>query len=302
VQKMPFIQWIRNKKNTILDRLNEKYTTSHVIDLIEKSLMDSNLICSSFEDMSKGRVNHVRKRKQVILYFILVIMTPRYIIHSLLFAVPNKETREYYQFVCLDFMETLPLFLGRILNGIHLGGVLLSLTAVGTLNYFESKGKLQFFSHFRLFRRESQEERHEYQEETKLSRKDLNKLRISMAIKHCVASILQKSALYLSYFIFLSGLTLYHLKYQSWVHTFFASILVIGCIINFESFVINTAFQVPMLIMNETEYFVLRGRRLKKEIQSLIREDSISDQDVCKVFFEMIHLSYQINKHNQVIR
>ena len=97
--------------------LDKRFDLNHNLEKYEKYLQQLCLLTASFSNVKKGNLNPQKRRIQMFLIITFLILGIRYVTFALFLLLDNK-TRTRYQYLTLDYMETLGI-LGRTLNVIY---------------------------------------------------------------------------------------------------------------------------------------------------------------------------------------
>ena len=101
-----------------LFKLDEDTDSTKVIQSFEQVLQDAYIISStSLHNVLVGKLDRKRRMIQLVMHFFNWILIPRYFSICILYLV-NEETRKFYLYYLLDYMETLEI-LGRTMNAIY---------------------------------------------------------------------------------------------------------------------------------------------------------------------------------------
>jgi len=275
---MKMTSYISSKFNNFLSRIHDKYTMEYVVTQMEKAFLDNYLISSSFEDLELEKVNLLRRRTQFMIVFVLVLVVPKYLIHTITLSLPDKETRSYYQFHSLDYLECLG-YTGRTLNAGMMFSTLMATSFSLTLMRFEIQGKLECISHYKRLREK--------------------KLLIPMVIKYMITNIAIKMSSFMVSIVFIGGLVVFHLKYNSILHTCLASLVCLTCCLH-VFFMASRFFLVPMLLTMESDYFVFKLKAFMEMID--YKYFNLSSPEAYNVLREFEFLSCELLTHNRVIK
>jgi hypothetical protein len=127
-----------------LFKLRQQYDGEKVIKRYEESLKSSWLISSSFDQIVSGNLDQKRKTRQLVIVLAFVVMLPRYFFCIFLYLQPDN-IRENYQYVLVDFMETLGL-VGRSLNAIYCMSLFPVVIDKVIIRCWESSGTLDYIT------------------------------------------------------------------------------------------------------------------------------------------------------------
>ena len=137
------MQYVRKSFANVLDQL-EKFEAVRVISRYEEALRTSFMITSTFQDIVNGNLDKKRQFKQLLIHFLILVVTVRYLFFCSLY-ITSEETREYYQYWFQDYWETLGI-LGRTLNASFATAILPVVINMFYLRHWESCGKLEFLT------------------------------------------------------------------------------------------------------------------------------------------------------------
>ena len=124
--------------------IQDKPDAATVISIYEHYLEKSFMITSSFRDIIKRNENRKRRRYQLVINWLLFLVTARYILFCCLYST-TSEVRTKYQSLLMDYWESLGL-LGRCLNGVFATTYLPVMLDNFYLRFFQSSGKLEFLT------------------------------------------------------------------------------------------------------------------------------------------------------------
>ena len=101
-----------------LFRMNEQHDPEKVVSRYERAIQATWLTSGSFQDILDGNLNKKRRLFNLLVAIMFSYMLPRYCLACCLYAMKDDSKRKLYQYIMVDYMETLGL-VGRSLNGIY---------------------------------------------------------------------------------------------------------------------------------------------------------------------------------------
>jgi hypothetical protein len=165
------------------------------------------LITGSFQDIVDGKLNKRRRRFQILVNLLFVFMLPRFCFACSLYAIKDESTRKYYQYMIVDYMETLGL-VGRSFNAIYAVNLFPLVIDKLFFRSHEASGKLEFLTEMlslkrnRKWKKRGSEGLTESEKRTFLSQMHKKLMILKFMISGCVIPIHFFQTLGLSLFLF----------------------------------------------------------------------------------------------------
>lgn len=278
-----------------LFKMDEQYDGDKVISRYERSLQSAMLTTSLFHDINQRNLDKKNRKEQFVVIVIFILFVPRYFFVNSLYS-RDRETQEYFQYVILDYMETLGL-LGRCLNVIYFCCLFPIIVDKLFFRYWESMGQLHFVTEMESLKREGKGD-------------IISEHYLSPLAKYCFLSLMHKKLIALKHgraivcfaiHIFqVMGCILFISRVSESAFVSIASIVYCFLVLCFQHMAVAHFLTVLFVFHITVDYFSTRVESLKNLIEKLPKH--FSQHQLSRTLNCYEHLMVDFEKRNKNLR